>query len=137
MSMRRKTRNRPAKNVDDYLAAVPEEARTALEKLRKTIKATAPKAEETISYQIPTFVYHGPLVYFAAFKDHCSFFPGSQSIIKKFRGELKLYDAFGGTIHFTVQNPLPMALVKKIVRARMKQNEARAKNVIDENAPYF
>ena len=128
MNMQRGPRSRPAKNIDDYLAKVPEETRTVLERLRKVIRAAAPQAEEAISYQIPAFVYHGPLIWFAAFKDHCSFFPGSKSIIKKFSSELKPYDVSGGTIHFSAKNPLPATLIKKIVKARIEENELRAKH---------
>jgi uncharacterized protein YdhG (YjbR/CyaY superfamily) len=118
----------PARDVDDYLAALPEDVRFTLEKLRKTIKAAAPKAEETISYQIPTFKYHGPLVFFAAFKNHCSFFVVSKSLIERYRSELEPYDTSGTTIHFSAENPLPAPLVKKIVKARIEQNELRAKH---------
>jgi uncharacterized protein YdhG (YjbR/CyaY superfamily) len=121
-------RNVPARDVDGYLAALPKEARVTLEKLRKTIKAAAPKAEEAISYQIPTFKYRGPLVFFAAFKNHCSFYAVSKSIMKTFSSELKPYDASGTTIHFSAENPLPAMLVKKIVKARIEENESRVKH---------
>jgi len=126
MSMKRVPRKK-YKNIDDYLASIPTKERTALENLRRTIKVAAPKAEEAISYQIPAFIYRGPLVFFAAFKDHCSFFVGSKSIMTKFRRELKIYDASGGTIHFLADKPLPATLVTKIVKARIKENEARSK----------
>jgi len=119
--------NLAAKDVDGYLAVLPEEVRISLEKLRQTIKVAAPKAEETISYRMPAYKYHGALVFFAAFKDHCSFFPGSKSIVEIFAKELAPFEAVAGTIHFTVDHPLPQSLVKKIVKLRMKQNEARAK----------
>ena len=111
--------------VDDYLAALPEEARATLEKIRKTIKAVAPKATEVISYQIPMFKYHGMLVGFAAFKDHCSFFPGANPVAK-FKDELKAYKTSKGTIRFPIGKPLPAALVKKLVKARITENEERA-----------
>ena len=113
--------------MDDYLARVPEPARATLEKLRKTIRAAAPKADEGISYQIPTFKYHGPLVSFAAFKDHCSFFPLSPTVIEAHEEELQTYETSKGTIHFPVDKPLPAALVKKLVKARIQENEARRK----------
>ena len=125
--MKKDQSNKPAKSVDDYLAAVPEEARAVLEALRRTIRDAAPKAEEAISYQIPAFKYHGPLVFFAAFKNHCSFYVVSKSIMKTFGSELKPYDTSGTTIHFSAENPLPATLVKKIVKARIEENEARAK----------
>ncbi len=118
-------KNAPPKDIGAYLAALPEETRAILEKLRETIKAAAPKAEETINYQMPCFKYLGPLVFFAAFKDHCSFFPGSKSVIVTFKDELKSYPTSAGTIQFSVEKPLPAALVRKIVKARIAENEAR------------
>ena len=115
----------PAKNVDEYLAAVPKEARTTLAKLRKTIKAAAPMASEVISYQMPMYKHHGMVVGFAAFKDHCSIFPGS-AVMDVYKKELKHYDTSKGTIRFPANKPLPAALVKKLVKARIAENEARA-----------
>jgi uncharacterized protein YdhG (YjbR/CyaY superfamily) len=113
--------------VDDYLAEVPSEARATLEKLRQTIKAVVPGAVEVISYQIPTFKLNGRmLVSYAAFKDHCSFFPGAAPI-KAHEDELKSYKTSKGTIRFPTSKPLPATLVKKLVRTRIKENEARAK----------
>ena len=112
-----------AETVDDYLDTVPEEARATLEKLRKTIKAAAPNADEVISYQIPMYKHHGMLVGFAAFKDHCSFFPGAKPIATH-KDELKAYETSKGTIRFPVGKPLPAALVKKLVKARIAENEA-------------
>jgi uncharacterized protein YdhG (YjbR/CyaY superfamily) len=117
----------PPKDVDTYLTSVPPDLRAVLQKLRKTIKSAAPQAEEVISYQMPAYKYKGVLVYFAAFKNHCSFFPASKSILKIFESELKRFEASGATIHFTVEKPLPAALVRKIVKARIKQNEERRK----------
>jgi uncharacterized protein YdhG (YjbR/CyaY superfamily) len=114
-----------ARNVDEYLAGVPKEARATLEKLRKTIKAAAPMASEVISYQMPMYKHHGMLVGFAAFKDHCSLFPGA-AVINAHREELKSYDTSKGTIRFPTGKPLPATLVKKLVKARIKENEARA-----------
>jgi uncharacterized protein YdhG (YjbR/CyaY superfamily) len=111
------------KTVDDYLAALPEESRATLEKLRKTIKAAAPKATEVISYQIPMFKQHGMLVGFAAFKDHCSFFPGAKPVTT-YKDELKAYKTSKGTIRFPIGKPLPAALVKKLVKLRVAENEA-------------
>jgi len=115
----------PARDVDEYLAGVPKEARTTLEKLRKTIKAAAPMASEVISYQMPMYKHHGMVVGFAAFKDHCSIFPGS-AVMDAHKKELKDYDTSKGTIRFPANKPLPAALVKKLVKARIKENEARA-----------
>ncbi len=112
-------------SVDDYLAALPEEARATLEKIRKTIKAVAPKATEVISYQMPMYKHHGMLVGFAAFKDHCSFFPGAKPIATH-QDELKAYKTSKGTIRFPIGKPLPAALVKKLVKTRIAENEKRA-----------
>ncbi len=98
-----------------------------LEKLRKAIKAAAPKAEELISYQIPTYKYHGPLVHFVARKNYCSFIVASKSILEKFSSELIPFDTSGTTIHFSAENPLPAELIKEIVKARIEKNELRAK----------
>jgi len=115
------------RDVDEYLASVPADQRAVLQKLRKTVRSVAPKATEKISYQMPTFVYNGPLVAFAAFKEHCSFFPMNSSLIKKHKDELKAYSTAAGTIRFTVGKPLPVSLVKKFVKIRVKENEARAR----------
>jgi uncharacterized protein YdhG (YjbR/CyaY superfamily) len=115
----------PAKDVDEYLAGVPKEARATLEKLRKTIKAAAPMASEGISYQMPMYKHHGMVVGFAAFKDHCSLFPGS-AVMDAHKEELKRYDTSKGTIRFPASKPLPVALVKKLVKARIAENDARA-----------
>ncbi len=117
----------PAKNVDAYLASAPKELRAVLENLRKAIKAAAPKAEEVISYQIPTYIYHGPLVHFVVRGSYCSFIAVSKTVLEQFKNELANYDTSGTTIHFTVENPLPAALVKKIVKARIEENELRVK----------
>ena len=114
----------PAQTVDDYLAALPEEARATLEKLRKVVKAAVPKATEVISYQIPMYKHHGMLVGFAAFKDHCSFFPGANPIATH-KDELKAYETSKGTIRFPIGKPLPAALVKKLVKTRVAENEKR------------
>jgi len=116
--------NAPAQTVDDYLAALPKEARATLEKLRKVVKAAAPKATEVISYQIPMYKHHGMLVGFAAFKDHCSFFPGANPIATH-KDELKAYETSKGTIRFPIGKPLPAALVKKLVKTRVAENEKR------------
>lgn len=113
------------KSVAAYLKAQPAAFRTALEKLRAQIKAAAPKAEESISYGMPAYKYKGALVYFAAFKNHCSFFPGSSSILANKEG-LKEYKIAKGTIQFTPAKPIPAAIVKSIVKDRVLENETRA-----------
>ncbi|MGH7569735.1 MAG: iron chaperone [Gemmatimonadales bacterium] len=110
-------------SVNAYLKAVPPAARAALQALRRTIKAAAPGATEGISYGIPSFKHHGYLVGFAAFKHHCSFFPGTA--LNAFKRELASYQTSKGTIRFTVDKPLPAALVRKLVKARVAQNERR------------
>ncbi|MEO5781893.1 MAG: DUF1801 domain-containing protein [Ginsengibacter sp.] len=111
--------------VEEYLNDVPADKLAVLEKLRKTIRSVVPKAEEYISYGMPTFKYHGPLVSYAAFKEHCSLFPWNSTLIKKFAGELKNYKTSKGTIQFTVEKQLPPALVKKLIKERAIENEKR------------
>ncbi|HEV7745359.1 MAG TPA: DUF1801 domain-containing protein [Pyrinomonadaceae bacterium] len=118
---------RAAGEVEKYLAKVPSEHRATLEKLRKTIKTAAPKAVEVISYGIPTFKLDGRmLVSYAAFKEHCSFFPGAAPI-KAHESELKSYETSKGTIRFPTSKPLPAALVRKLVKTRIDENQARKK----------
>ncbi|HWO03063.1 MAG TPA: DUF1801 domain-containing protein [Blastocatellia bacterium] len=110
--------------VDDYLAAVPEDARAALAKLRKTIKAAAPKATEVISYQIPAYKHHGLLVGFAASKNHCTFHIMSVALTSAHAAELEGYKLGRASIRFEPNDPLPAALVTKLVKARIAENEA-------------
>jgi len=117
--------NPAPKTVDEYLAGVPEPARTTLNKLRAAIRsAMPPEATETISYRIPAFKYKGVLVWFAAFSDHCSLFP-TAAVIEAFKNELKGFSTSKGTIHFPTDKPLPTALVKRLVKARVAQNESK------------
>ena len=118
-----------ASTVDEYLARVPEDSRRALEHLRETIRAAAPDTTEVISYQMPTFKYHGrALVGFAAFKNHCSVFPYSKSVMATLEEELRPFDveSKGATIRFTTDEPLPDELVRKLVQVRMAEIEARS-----------
>jgi uncharacterized protein YdhG (YjbR/CyaY superfamily) len=118
----------PPTDVVHYLAAVPEEARASLEKLRKTIKAAAPEATEVISYRIPTFKDHGrPLVGYAAFPRHCGFYVMSPAVMDAYKDELEPYDIATATIRFPANKPLPAALVRKLVKARIAENEAAAR----------
>jgi len=118
----------PAKAVSDYFATLPKGKRDTLQKLRKSIAAAAPKAEEAISYGLPAYKYMGrPLVSYNAAKNHCSFYVMSNTTLKSFRAELKDYDTDTGTIRFPIGGSLPAALVKKLVNARMKEIEAGAK----------
>ncbi len=111
-------------SVSAYLRAVPPAARGALQRLRKTIKAAAPQATEVISYGIPMFKHHGMLVGYAAFKDHCSLFM-STTITHALKRELASYDTSKGTIRFSAKQPLPATLVRKLVKARIAQNERK------------
>jgi len=112
------------KTVDEYLTSVPPKFRMILQRLRKTIKAAAPDAEEIISYRMPAYRQDGMLVYFAAFKDHCSFFGVSDTIRRKFSAELKPFMAGKGTFRFTPDRPIPDDLVTRIVKARLAENAA-------------
>lgn len=111
------------KTVDEYLAAVPEPAQSTLKHIRKVIRSAVPKeTTEVISYRIPMFKFKGMLVGYAAFKSHCSLFPTGSGVIEQFAKELKGYQTSRGTIQFPSDKPLPDALVKKIVRQRVKEN---------------
>jgi uncharacterized protein YdhG (YjbR/CyaY superfamily) len=114
------------KNVAEYLAGVPEPARSTLNKIRAAIRSAAPpEATEAISYGIPTFRYKGALLGFAAFSNHCSLFPMSLSAMEAFKNELKDFDTSKGTIRFPMDKPLSATLVKKLVKARIAENEHR------------
>lgn len=115
-----------AAEVDAYLAKVPEPARTTLEKLRATIRSVVPpETTEALSYGIPAFRYKGGLVAYAAFKKHCSFFPMQASLIDEMKDELKGYRTSKGTLQFPLDKPLPALLVKKMVKARIAENERK------------
>ena len=116
-----------ATTISSYLSSLPEPARTTLEKLRKVIRSAAPRAEEVISYRMPVFRHQGMLVAFAAFPNHCSFFVMSPKVMAAHKDELKAYATATATIRFPVDKPLPATLVKKLVKARIEENEARAK----------
>lgn len=115
-----------ARDVDKYLAKVPEPARSTLQKVREMIRAAAPKeAIEAIGYGIPTFRYKGGLVAYAAFSKHCSFFPMSLAVIAANKNELKDYLTSKGTLQFPMDKPLPASLVKKMVTARVAEKEKK------------
>ena len=113
------------KTIDEYLAALSEDKRAALEKLRKTIRAAAPKAEECISYQLAAFRQNGMLVAFGATANHCAFYLMSSSTVEAHKDDLKDYDSSKGTIRFQTNEPLPVALVRKLVKARIAANVGR------------
>jgi uncharacterized protein YdhG (YjbR/CyaY superfamily) len=113
------------KSVDDYLAGVPEPARSTLNKLRAVVRsAVPPESTEATSYGMPAFKHNGTLLWFAAFSDHCSLFP-TASVIKALKNELKDYQISKGTIRFPVDKPLPAPLVKKLVKARLAELEQK------------
>ena len=115
------------KTVDEYLAAVPEPARSTLVKIRATIRAAVPPdTVEVISYRMPMYKYKGMLIGFCAFEKHCSLFPGA-SAIEEFRDELKNYPTSKGTIRFPVDKPPPATLIKKLVKSRIADNERKSK----------
>jgi uncharacterized protein YdhG (YjbR/CyaY superfamily) len=113
------------RSVDEYLERVPEPARTTLKKVRAVIRSVAPpEATEGISYGMPTFKYKGMLASFAAFSDHCSLFPGAGPTIE-FKDELKDFQTSKGTIRFAPNKPLPATLLKKLLKARIAENERK------------
>lgn len=113
-----------SKSVDDYLSKVEPDKRAALQSLRETIRAIAPEAEETISYGIPSFKLDGPLVSFGAAKKHCAFYGMSPRVFEALADDLAAYDTSPGTIRYPADAPLPEALVRKVVLARIAENRA-------------
>jgi len=119
------TRTAAPQSIDEYVAAAPSEVQAILTRIRKTIRAAAPEAEELISYRMPAFRLHGILVYFAAFKSHIGFYPpisGDASLEKA----LSPYAGPKGNLKFPLDQPIPYDLIKRIVLVRVKQNRARA-----------
>ena len=111
-----------AKDVDDYIAAAPKQVQAKLVQLRKIVKAVAPESRERISYGMPYYEYHGALAGFAAFKNHIGFFG---ALSKKDQREFKGYETAKGTVRFPLDKPLPVALIKKLVKARVIRNNAK------------
>lgn len=123
---KRKARSEP-QTVEEYLARVPEPARSALNQIRAAIRSVVPpETTEIISYRIPAFKHKKVLVWYAAFLDHCSLFP-TAAVIEKFKDELKGFSTSKGTIHFPLDKALPTALIKKIVKERVVQSEGKKK----------
>jgi uncharacterized protein YdhG (YjbR/CyaY superfamily) len=116
----------PAKTVAEYLAALPPSQRAALKKIRAQIRAAAPEAQELISYQVPTYRQHGPLVHFMARPAHLSLTVINAKVLQELRSELQDFEVSGRTIHFFPEHPLPARLVRKIVKMRVRQNLAAA-----------
>jgi uncharacterized protein YdhG (YjbR/CyaY superfamily) len=121
-----RTARTPPKTIDDYISGFPPAVQEILGKLRKTISKAAPAAEETISYQIPTFNLKGNLVHFAAFKNHIGFYPTSTGIAE-FKNELSGYKGAKGSVQFPLDQPIPFTLIGKIVKFRAKENLEKAK----------
>lgn len=118
-SSKAKGRSEP-KTVNEYLARVPEPSRSALNQMRAAIRSVVPaETTEILSYRIPAFKHRKVLVWYAAFSGHCSLFP-TAAVIEKFKKELEGYQASKGTIHFPLDKALPTALIKKIVKERVK-----------------
>ena len=121
--MRSKPKTRAA-SIDEYLAALPDDQRVALERLRRIIQAAVPRAEECISYQLPAFRLDGKvLLWFGATANHCAFYPGG--VVQAFARELADYGTSKGTIRFQPDRPLPATLVRKLIRTRVAGRSAR------------
>ncbi len=112
-------------DVDSYIADFPENVQALLRQFRKIITETVPEAEEVISYQMPSYKYHGMMLHFAAFKNHVGLYPGP-SAITAFKDELQNYSTSKGTVQFKLDEPLPVALIAKIAAHRAKENRLRA-----------
>ncbi len=113
------------KNIDDYIAQCPKEIQERLQTLRRTIHEVAPDAEEAISYKMPAFKLNGNLVYFAAFPHHIGFYPIPTGV-EKFKKELSVFKQGRGSVQFPNDKPLPLALIRRIVAFRVKENRAKA-----------
>ena len=119
------TRNSTSKEVDKFISRYPKDVQVILERIRKTIRKSAPDAEEIINYGIPTFTLEGNLVHFAGFKSHIGFYP-TPSGIEKFKKELSKYKGAKGSVQFPMDQPIPYELIGKIVKFRVKENLAKA-----------
>jgi uncharacterized protein YdhG (YjbR/CyaY superfamily) len=117
--------NSQRQTIDEYIADFPLEIQVMLEQIRATIRAAAPDASEAIKYGMPTFVQHGNLVHFAAFKNHIGFYP-VPSGIEAFKTELSVYDQSKGTIRFPFGTPVPLELIARIVKFRLEENLRKA-----------
>ena len=128
MKMKKVAKSAIPKTVDEYLAGVPEPQRGTLKKVRAVIQSVLPaEATEVISYRIPCVKYHGMLLGYAAFADHCSLFGMSSTLLGPMKEDLKNYSTSKGTIRFAVDKPLPATLIKKLVRSAIAEKEARKK----------
>ncbi len=113
-------------NVDEYIAGFPKDIQNILEDIRATIRKAAPEAEETIKYAMPTFTLKGNLVHFAAYKNHIGFYPAPRGI-EAFKKELSAFAGAKGSVRFPIKNPVPLGLISKIVKFRVKKNLEKAK----------
>jgi uncharacterized protein YdhG (YjbR/CyaY superfamily) len=113
------------KNIDEYIAGFPKDVQEVLEKIRMTIREAAPEAEETIKYEMPTFMLNGNLVYFAAFKNHIGFYPPVKGFEER-RKEITAYEGEKGSLKFPLDQPIPYELIGEIVKFRVKENLERA-----------
>jgi uncharacterized protein YdhG (YjbR/CyaY superfamily) len=120
-----KTEQAVPKTIDEYIASFPPDLQAILEKIRMTIREAAPDAEETISYQMPTFRLKGNLVHFAAFKEHIGFYPVPTGI-QAFEDELSVYKKGKGSVQFPLDQPIPYDLISRIVRFRVRENLDKA-----------
>jgi uncharacterized protein YdhG (YjbR/CyaY superfamily) len=121
-----------AATIEDYIASFPKDIQKKLKDMRAAISKAAPKAEEAIKYAMPTFTLHGNLVHFAAFKNHIGFYPAPHGI-EAFKKELSVYDGSKGTIRFPLDKPLPLSLIGKIVKLRVKQNLEKMQSKTKKN----
>jgi uncharacterized protein YdhG (YjbR/CyaY superfamily) len=115
-----------AKNIDEYIAGFPEPIQKMLQQIRATVHKAAPKAEEDIKYAMPTFVQNGNLVHFAAFKNHIGFYPAPRAL-EEFKKELSAYKGSKGAVQFPLDKPLPLGLITRIVKYRVKQSLEKEK----------
>jgi len=121
-----KTHFTAPKTIDEYIAGFPPDTQEVLEKIRAVIRSEAAEAQETINYQMPTFVMNGNLVHFAAFKNHVGFYP-TPAGIEKFQKEIRRYKNAKGSVQFPLDQPIPYDLIRRIVKFRVKENKAKGK----------
>ena len=114
-----------AKNIDEYISAFPDEVQERLQEIRTTIRKAAPDAEETINYAIPTFKLNGNLVHFAGYESHIGFYPAASGI-EAFKKELSAFKGAKGSVQFPLDKPLPLGLVTKIVKFRVRESLEKA-----------
>lgn len=121
---------RKPESIDGYIGRFPLKTQRLLKTLRGAIRKAAPKAEERISYGMPSFRLNGYLVYFAAWKNHIGFYPASSATVETFKKDLSPYEVSKGTVRFPLDKPLPLPLIRKIVRYRIQENLARKKKYV-------